>query len=455
MYCKECGSKNKKGSVVCKECGAKLEITEEDKNKKEDKEPKDKNEKTKKTNLEENKQDKKEKKKSKKKKSKNKKHKKAKIIILVVIFLCLIGVGAFFGWKYYDSTRSVGSTWGDTYYYFIRDSKDKKNKNQIPDGASIKFIEVPKIEDPVMVVTHEKYKGDYSDIYYINDGKVDNAISSEPSDIEFLYNIESKEYNWYVHTEDNKTEYYVPIAEVIASDGKENVDNSYTYQTDEKITVETIDGEELSMNKFASEFIAPDIEIDDFEYSDNLSNASLQEVMTETVEEYQTIKDITTDKIKQEVKNQVEKINQQIEEMKAAEEEAKSAFKVGSFTLKYGTYESECYGQEEVGNCGRYTIKPDGSYTYTMPNSKHYDSDTEEAVYTNVQESGTYEAKTTYNGIGPNPTPVLSICFTPTKTNVDSKYLYYSKGESEECFEVSSNNSWNGVQYPNLHTYIG
>ena len=203
MYCKECGSKNKKGSVVCKECGAKLEITEDDKNKKEDKEPKDKNEKTKRTNLEENKQDKKEKKKSKKKKSKNKKHKKAKIIILVVIFLCLIGVGAFFGWKYYDSTRSVGSTWGDTYYYFIRDSKDKKNKNQIPDGASIKFIEVPKIEDPVMVVTHEKYKGDYSDIYYINDGKVDNAISSEPSDIEFLYNIESKEYNWYVHTEDN------------------------------------------------------------------------------------------------------------------------------------------------------------------------------------------------------------------------------------------------------------
>lgn len=465
MYCSECGKKLEKGSLFCDECGAKVEAEkEEDTEKKavEKKVSKTKDSKKKETKKSESKKEVRtekvdEKKDSNKKISEKKKKKKSKKkIFIILLFLVLIVVCSFFAWKYFDDNRSVGSTWGDSYYYFIRDSKDQKGDNPIPDGATIKFIQVPKLEEPVMVINYDKNRGEYSNIYYIKKGKVNEAISSEPSEIKFLYNIEKEEYNWYVHTENDNKEYYVPVKEVIESDGKSETSNSYVYEKDEQITVETIDGDKLTMDKFDSEFVDPDIEVDGVQYSDDLSNAQLQEVITDGVEQYNPNKDIVSDKVDKEVQEQVTETNEKLEEMDKAKEEASSVLKVGDYTLKYGTYQSEYYNTDGIGNCGRYTLKPDGTYTYFMPNSVQ--STNSERITMDLEESGKYEVKTTYNGIGPNPTPVLSLCFSPTKTNIPTRFLEFSpshEGESAECFQVKANNSWTGVQYPNLHTYIG
>lgn len=352
MYCPECGSKNKKGSMFCEECGAKLEVEKESAPKKEKKEkPEEKKKKPNKTNKKKNSSTKEEKKQSEeilkkeekeeipieKRKIKKEKHKKKKIIILASIFLFIIGIGVFFGWKYYDSTRSVGSTWGDTYYYYIRDSKDN-NKKKIPNNSKIKFIQVPEVDKPVMLINYKKKNKEYSDVYYIKKDKVNNAVNEEPSEIEFLYNIENKEYNWYVHTTQDKKEYYVPLKDII--DNKEDIksENSYAYEEGAEISAESENGETISIPKFDSEFIKPEITIEDIKYNEDFSNAELQEVIIGGIENYKPFDKIITDKVKEEIEQEVEEVNQKLEDIEKAKEEAEIKITSNNVQEKIGEH---------------------------------------------------------------------------------------------------------------------
>mgnify|MGYP001026098064 CR=1 FL=1 len=67
------------------------------------------------------------------------------------------------------------------------------------EGAKIKFIEVDSVKDPIMKISYTKNKKEYSNIYYIEDEKVNAIIFSEPVTIDMLYNTKDNEYEYYFH----------------------------------------------------------------------------------------------------------------------------------------------------------------------------------------------------------------------------------------------------------------
>lgn len=354
-------------------------------------------------------------KKSKKKKdssSENTKNKKLiKIVVAVVAVIIIIGVGAFFGYRSYLNNKSVGSDWGDTYYNFILESKSEDNKNsKIHNKSKIEFIEVPDIDDPVMIVNYEKEEEEYSDIYFINNGEVKNIIALESSEVEMLYNLSEKEYNWYIHTSTEEEEKYTILSSTIHKEvGKkettEEKTTEYIYKAGEEISVETVDGSKITMSKFDSEFVEVDVDVDTIDYNKDLSDKELKESLTTGVEKYKTNEEIATEKVKSEVskkeqevttkKEEMKKAEEEVqkkkeeearkaeEERKRAEEEAKKGLKVGSYTLKYGTYAGEPDGPtagetfvlKQNGQCEyngascTYTV---GSHDFSQDITPHY-----------------------------------------------------------------------------------
>ena len=396
---------------------------------------------------------------------KKKASKKIIIPIIVVVVLLLGGIGGFFGYKYYKDNQGLDTEWADTYYTFIKESKEKNTEKKVKDNSKITFIQVPEVEEPVMIVKYVEEEKKYTDIYYINEEKVENVISLEPNEVKMLYNIENKTYNWYIHnTTETEEKYSLVSNSILELTDEEKAKNEYTYKINEEIKQETVDGNTLSIKKFDTEFVEPDIKIEEIDYKEDLNDKELKENLNDGTKEYKTNDKITDKKVQEQVEKKVTEVNTKQEEMtkaqeavkqkeeeerKRAEEEAKKGFKVGSYTLKYGTYKSNLEG-DVVGNNGKYTINQNGTYTYTKDKDREYNQSTKQYFETSVQESGTYEAKMASN----DGVPVLSICFNPTSSNI-KQYLYYGNGISEECFEVKSNNSWHGVQYLNDYTYIG
>ena len=340
---------------------------------------------------------------SKKKNSKEKddeKEKKSllKIIALVIVLLLVIGVGGFFGYKKFQSSQSVGSDWGDTYYDFILDSKTNDTKVAIKDNSKIEFIEVPEVKDPIMVVNYEKDSKNYSDIYYINSTEIKNIIALEPANIEMLYNIADKNYNWYLHTTTDEEEKYTTISSTIKTSNSKKNDTEkeeYVYKIGEEISVETVDGSKITMPKIDSEFVKVDVDIATIDYKKDLTEKELKESMTTNIEEFKTTKEITDKEIKEEVKEKEKEVAAKKEEMKKAEEEvakkkeeeariaeeerkraeeeAKKGLKVGSQTLKYGRYvsdvnimDSSMYGTIILKPNGQFHVKAncEGDYPY-------------------------------------------------------------------------------------------
>ena len=383
------------------------------------------------------------------KRNKDKKNNKKIIIpIIVVVVLLLGGIGGFFGYRYYKDNQGLDTEWADTYYTFIKESKEKNTEKKVKDNSKITFIQVPEVEEPVMIVKYVEEEKNYTDIYYINEEKVENVISLEPNEVKMLYNIENKTYNWYIHnTTETEEKYSLVSNSILELTDEEKAKNEYTYKINEEIKQETVDGNTLSIKKFDTEFVEPDIKIEEIDYKEDLNDKELKENLNDGTKEYKTNDKITDKKVQEQVEKKVTEVNTKQEEMTKAQE--KKGFKVGSYTLKYGTYKSNLEG-DVVGNNGKYTINQNGTYTYTKDKDREYNQSTKQYFETSVQESGTYEAKMASN----DGVPVLSICFNPTSSNI-KQYLYYGNGISEECFEVKSNNSWHGVQYLNDYTYIG
>lgn len=346
---------------------------------------------------------------SKKKKSKDnkkkdskeegsKKKKTLKIVALFLVLLVVAGVGGFFGYKKYQSSKSVGSEWGDTYYNFILESKANNKKVAIKDNSKIEFIEVPDVKDPIMLVNYEKDSKDYSDIYYINNDEIKNIMDLEPANVELLYNIASKEYDWYLHTTTAEEEKYTTISSTIKAANSKKEDSSkeeYTYKIGEEISTETVDGSKISMPKFDSEFVKVETDIETIDYNKDLTEKELKDSMTANVGEFKTTEEITDEEVKEEVKKKEQEVADKKEEMKKAEEavamkkeeearkaeeerkraeeEAKKGLKVGNQTLKYGRYvsdvnrmDSSMYGTIILRPNGRFHIKANCE-GYTIP----------------------------------------------------------------------------------------
>ena len=342
------------------------------------------------------------KKESKKKEKKTKKDKKnnktKKIIIISLVAVLLIGLGIIGGLlikKQMDFKKPIKTDWGDTYYNYIKDNFDTKIENTTEDlkvdSFKVNFYEVKEVEEPIMVMTYNN--DEYNKIFYIEDNEVKYFAPVEKTDIKLLYDIENKEYGYYVHRElknkeDQKiTDSYQNIGKEINNLKTKTQDPNTTYsvERDAKTSVTDVNGNEISIPVFEEKYVEYDLDEKGKELDKNFDEKDLKEMVEHKVDVYKELKKVADKMYKQTEKaikaveekhKQQEEAKQEVakkaeeEAAKKAAEEAKKGVKVGSYTLKYGRY---VWDLAELGSPGQketYIIKSDGTYTYTDMDGK-------------------------------------------------------------------------------------
>lgn len=288
-----------------------------------------------------------------------KSHKKTFIGILVIMIIALIAVGGYYLHDYLELKEPIEEVWGQTYYVYLKDIKsiDKAKEAGIPENmkdAKLNFYEVDYVDDPIMVLSYTKDNDDYSNVYYIEDGKVNAVVYNDPTDVEFLYNISMKKYDYYVHTTSESSDSYNIVLDNIYKDHTKNecketecedtindILNGYTFTKDEKETVTDVNGEEISIFKFDKTFVKPDIENNSVDYRTDLSEKELKKTVTDLVDNYQLQKEIINEEVEKEVSTKVDSVNKKVEEMETALQEVKikeAALTSQNLQSKIGTH---------------------------------------------------------------------------------------------------------------------
>ena len=350
--------------------------------------------------------------------NKSKKNMKKTIIIVLVtvIVVALAAFGGYFAYQHIEDKKPIEQEWANTYYNYIKEQKNEEtSENKIQSNSKIGFANVEEVENPVMFVENDNEEKKYTDIYYINNGTVKNIINLGMADVELLYDINAKEYNWYIHKETETTDVYEKISTAIKNDDR-NSDSSknegYTFSKDEEISTDTIDGDKISMPKFDTIFVKTGVEIDKVDYDKEMTDKELKKSITEEAKNCKNKDEMITEELKNEVTNkekeskekvnkiEEEKVKKEEQDKKKAEEEAKrkaeeeaaKGLQVGNYTLKYGTYKG-IESQYDVGGVIStevfLVLKQDGTFNLKS-------SDT--SLVSN--SSGTYKVeKNSYTGV--------------------------------------------------------
>ena len=326
---------------------------------------------------------------------------KKKLIIIISIILVggILVCGYIFKDKLFGSKENKLSTkkdkvvWGETYYVYLKDIKDNNKYKDagLPSdlkSAKVNFVSVADIKDPVMTITYDKDSKEYTNIYYINNDKVDAIVYNEPTSIELLYNIEKDTYNYYSNTVSDSDNYYKNVTDQIKS--KTNKDSSkaviveeYIINSNDKEEVTDSSGNSISLTKFESTFIKVDTPDNSFEFNKSIVEDELRKLVDKSTNLYEDIaKTIKANKenverLKSELKEKEERIKS-IKEEKSKEEVKEtnndtstkevtssdnntegSGIKLGSYTINYGKYVGEAASSGIT-----LVLNKDGSCTY-------------------------------------------------------------------------------------------
>ena len=330
---------------------------------------------------------------------KEKTNKKFLVIALIVIILIVaIIVGVLLYKKSNNPTNTVNnSDWTDLYFNYVKeissnmekiseeeDSQDSETYQLgLPYGVdkesvTAEFIDIFGDNTPELILhCNKKGKQDDKSISIIK--KVDNRVDFDDycagDEIELLYNIETKTYNYYAHYLNSEllTERYIALSE------RENEPNytSVQFNPDKKET------------EFEEKYIEIETPENKFSIKPNMSDEEIKTELKNAKENYKDKESIITEEVKaiteqkaEEIRQQKEKAQKEAEEKakaeeearKKAEEEANKGLKVGNYTLKYGTY----VGYETLYDpSGNETVKhtviinQDGTLTYNGNTSKY------------------------------------------------------------------------------------
>lgn len=236
---------------------------------------------------------------------------------------------------------------------------------------NIQMLKLSKSDIPIMIVSYNQHNKERITIYqvYNNSNKLKHIANYYPSiaydkntkiseqydnlsyRIEFLYNIETKEYKWYIHESDldNYRESYIDLqkqCEIERIDiNKENEAKLYKnlkYQFSKgDLPQENV--EEIS--EFEKKFIKIDIPEKAIIHIENLKDLSENEMdnyMKTLTKKYKsdTNDNIITEEIRNMVKGTILENEKRIKnQKKLLEDEAKKdSFKVGNNTIRYGVY---------------------------------------------------------------------------------------------------------------------
>lgn len=292
----------------------------------------------------------------------------------------------------------INSSWGNTYYVYLKNVKDTKKYDKAGLSDKIKkmkisFHEIENLKEPIMTITYEKDNENYINIYYINDNKVDVIVYEENTEMKYYYNTDTNSYGYYIKNEKNNTSNYISVKDQIEyQNNKENDLKTYTFTEQDKETVTDEFGNQLSVNKEDETFIEIITDEKEINYNFDLSDEELKKTINNTIDKYKTIEDIETKQVKENVANKIEEITtlkeniekvKQENEQKAKEEEKKQDDNNSNST------NNELMTQEQADNIikQKYNLNDDlsgetsgitqsfGSYglvTYEGDNEKYY-----------------------------------------------------------------------------------
>lgn len=323
-------------------------------------------------------------------------NKKKLIIIISIILICgILVIGYIFKDKLFGSKeKKLSNAWGETYYVYLKDIKDNNKYKEagLPSDlkvAKVNFVSVNDINNPVMTITYDKNKKEYTNIYYINNDKVDAIVYNEPTSIELLYNIEKDTYNYYSNTVSDSDNYYKNVSDQIKN--KTNNDSSktivveeYRINSNDKEEVTDSTGNSVSLTKFESTFIKLDTPDNSFEFNKSIAEKELKKLVDKSTKKYEDIaKTIKANKenverLKSELKEKEDRIKN-IKEESTKKEEIQasdnsntkevtsnnsnntevSGIKLGSYTINYGKYVGEAASSGIT-----LVLNKDGSCTY-------------------------------------------------------------------------------------------
>ena len=334
------------------------------------------------------------------KEEKNTKKSKAIIIVVILLIIAILGgIGGYYIYQQHEQNKTVGTAWGDKYHMYLKNAvadtqSDKNDVYGMPNNmedTKIQFIETKENEPPKMAMTYKVDGNEYVNIYYINDDDTIGYMAyKQPSSLQLLYNIELKQYIWYIHIVDGNNHSYKPVDSKVeeqnstAYESSANVENvtsenvttnntntttqdtvtkvetdaDYTFTEEEMKSdnKEVAEGETPTISKFEDTFVVPEIEDNrtSVDLHSTVEDKVLKEAVKSAVEGYKPEEKIITEEVKTQTEDTVSKLETKKEEIKKAEEEAKrkaeeeaarkaaeeaaKGLKVGSYTIKYGTY---------------------------------------------------------------------------------------------------------------------
>ncbi len=387
---------------------------------------------------------------------KEKSNKNLMICLVSVLVIVGLAVGGFFLKKYLEEEKPVEkNTWGKTYYVYLKEMKEEQKEEEagIPEemeDARISFYEISNLEDPIMVLDYQVEDENYSNIYYIEDGKVNALTYQTPTEVELLYHIDSKKYDYYIHTSQDDKDSYQSISEQIdsISKGQEDRDDSnkieevpeYVFSKDDVETVTDEDGNQLEISKFDTTFVKVEDKKDhSVSYKNDFNEEELEEAIDQAASTYLPQKEIVNKAVEKEIEQKVEEVIEKQEQIQKIKEEIeKKGFQVGDHYLKYGKYQSD----QEPGTIsgGFYTLNSDGTFVYENTWKNYLGEET------TVKRTGTYEAKYS-EGDFFDPTSCWIIIFYTKESNED--YV-----QESDVYDVLEDNKFTARQYPNTWTPV-
>lgn len=370
-----------------------------------------------------------------------------KLIIIssiVVIFIMLLGV------VYYLCTRNSNRShyWRELYINFLKTEifdMDEDNNYILKDGLKkikIEFIDI-KEENPVLSVSYEKDEKKLVDFFYINSKwKVENKVKELEGNLDFLYDIKKQDYLWYFHTVDGENHNFTSVKKLL--NGEERAE--YTMTNNDFIMADSSDSKVThTVSKFDESFVRPDLEKKSLEIESNISQKEFDEKINNLIDSYKSISQMITEDIKTQVKEKLAKIEENkkiIAQSKAEnntennvpmqEEQKEIVNEVPNerIDLELGTYISSL--GENQHNGGKYILKENNNFQYInnwtdSTNAEH-----------KINIAGTY-----------------SIYYS-NDIDIDGYVIKFTSDSSESMgntlYYINSENSFEGIQYPNTFT---
>ena len=293
------------------------------------------------------------------KEEKKTKKKLIAIITIIIVIVIIAAIGGYFLYQKLELEKPIETEWGEIYYSYVKEATIEETKTNEEIGITddmqnmqLQFCGVNQKEDPLMLLSYTKEGETYHNIYQIDNGYVSYTKIGEPSMVELLYSVEEKQYHWYLHEENDTQDTYQPLENIINAN-QENKLPEYTIGKGEETSVETVNGEKLSISKYDETFIKPEVEENKkVDFTTDLEEKEMKEAIEGLVTDYKSEEEIITEEVKQEVAKKETELTEQKDKMQAAEEERKQkeeeerkkaeeaarGLKVGNYTIQYGTY---------------------------------------------------------------------------------------------------------------------